>query len=485
MSFIKKLETKILKSNFSWLTAQEIFLFIINYSLVIILAKLLSPESFGLVVLLNLYTGFFAVVINMGLNKIIIKNQIKNNIKLSALLSGIICFSILVFLLALIFLPLYLYLYFNVTTYYIALGLLSLTSIFTSVLYSFSVSLYIRDKKFKKMTKILIPSYLFSFLLVLVITYFNRSTSVLLYKQIIIAVIPITSLLYYSNFKFKIVFSKVILLNFFSFSKYISLNNVFNYFIRNIDYLILGHFFSTQIVGQYSIAYKVLLTPVKLIVKQVDQVSFPTIAKMTGDINKLKKYYLHNIGLIVQTLYPVIIAIIIFSDILVDVFFDSRYEYLSVIISILSISSLFQSVTALVGNMYIISDRTKIMFKLTILLVIIQSSILLVGAYTNNIIYFTIAYTFAYVFFNFPISNYTSLKPFNISVYELLKKIILPTIISFTILGFCLLITIEYDFNLPLKILSIIFSLTLIYSLINKNIQKLLGFNNVWYSRYL
>jgi len=41
---------------------------------------------------------------------------------------------------------------------------------------------------------------------------------------------------------------------------------------------------------------------------------------MTGDINKLKIYYLHNIGLIVQTLYPVIIAIIIFSDIFVDVF---------------------------------------------------------------------------------------------------------------------------------------------------------------------
>ena len=75
MSFIKKLKTKIFKSNFSWLTAQEISLFIINYSLVIILAKLLSPESFGLVVLLNLYTGFFAVVINMGLNKIIIKKS--------------------------------------------------------------------------------------------------------------------------------------------------------------------------------------------------------------------------------------------------------------------------------------------------------------------------------------------------------------------------------------------------------------------------
>lgn len=485
MSFIKKLKTRILKSNFSWLTTQEIFLFIINYSLVIILAKLLSPESFGLVVMLNLYTGFFALIINMGIDKIIIKDQIKNNIKLSALLSGVISISILVFIVALIFLPLYLYLYFNVTIYYFVLGLLSLISIFTSVLYSFAVSLYVRDKKFKKMAKILIPSYFFSFLIILIITYFNRSTSTLLLKQIIIATIPIISLLYYSRFKFKIVFSKIILINFYSFSKYITINNIFNYFVRNVDYIILGHFFSTQIIGQYSIAYKILLTPVKLIVKQIDQVSFPTISKMTGDINKLKKYYLHNISLIAQTLFPIIITIILFSNIFVDLFFDSRYDYLPLIISILSISSLFQSITALVGNMYIISNRTKIMFKVTILLVIIQSSILLAGAYSNNIIYFTIAYTFAYVFFNFPISNYTSLKPFNISVFEILKKIILPTIVSFSLLGFCLLITIEYDFNLPLTILFIIFSLTLIYCLINKNIQKLLGFNYVWYSRYL
>ena len=138
----------------------------------------------------------------------------------------------------------------------------------------------------------------------LIIAYFDRSIFSLLFKQIIIAVLPILTLLYFSEFKYKLVFSKAILINFFSFSKFITLNNVFNYAVRNIDYFIIGQFFSTEIVGQYSIAYKVIVTPVKMIVKQVDQISFVTISKMTNNREKLRQYYMSNISLIAQTVFP-------------------------------------------------------------------------------------------------------------------------------------------------------------------------------------
>ena len=471
------------KSNYSWLGIQEVFLFIINYSLVIILAKLLNPQIFGTVAILNLYTGVFAVISSLGLDKLIIKNQIRNNTKLSALLVGILLVSTAVFIIAIIILPLYLNSYFDSSISLFNYGLLSLLSIFTSGLYNFSTSLYIRDKRFVEMAKILICTYSVSFIIIMGIAYNDRSIFSLLIKQIIIAVLPIMTLLYFSKFKFKLVFSKQILLDFFSFSKFITINNVFNYFVRNIDYFIIGKFFSPEVVGQYSIAYKIIVTPVKMIVKQVDQISFVTIAKMTDNKMKLRQYYINNIRLIAQTVFPIIVSIIFFSDIIVNLFFDSRYKDLSAIISILSICALFQSVTALVGNMYIIANNTKVMFKVTVVLFVVQSLILLLGANSNNIFLFSWSYVCAYIFANFPISNYFALRPFNISIIDILKTMLYPAIISILVLGSISLGVNKFNFNIGVNIVVVVAGVLLVYCIVNKKIQNFLGLKYVWNSR--
>lgn len=464
---------EIFKGELTWLSIQEVFVFIINYSILIIFTKLLNPEIFGTVALLNMYTGVFAVISSSGSDKFIIKNQVSGNLKLSALLINIMIFSFIIFIIALILLPIFLNSYLETTKTFFQYGFLSLLSIFTSVLYSFSRSLYIRDKQFLRMAKILIITNIISFILVILIGYFNRSVTSLLYKQIIAAILPSVILLYLSEFKFKLVFSRRLFLDFVTFTRFITLNNIFNYFVRNIDYFIIGKFFSTNIVGQYSIAYKVMVTPVKLVVKQIDTISFTTISKMNNHLDKIRLYYLDKISLIAQTIFPIIFSIIFFSDILVDIFFDSRYDNLSIIISILSISALFQSVTGLLGNIYIISNNTKLMFKLTVLLFILQSLVLLIGAKSSNIYLFCLSYTCAYIFINFTLQNYNALKPFKISIFDVLKKIVLPSIISILILGPIYFIIHKSNFNSLLNISIITLGLFSVYLIINRKIQNL------------
>ncbi len=480
-----KVLTKIYNSSFSWLSIQEAFTFLVNYGLLVILARLLSPESFGIVALLNLYTGFFGIVSGLGIGKLIIKEQIKNNVKLNALFVGNTLVSLGIFVIGLLLLPIFLWFYFDKDLSYFPLGVLSLLSVFTSSLYTFISSVYIRDRKFTKMAKLMIVSYTISFVLVVVLAYFNRTTLSLLLKQIIVTSVPILILTAFSDFKIKLVFSRTILNYFFTFSKYITLNNLFNYLVRNIDYFILGQFFNKDIIGQYSIAYRVLVTPVKMIVKQIDKVSFPSLARISDKLEEFKRYYLSNIRLIIQTVFPVVIAIILFSDLIVDLFFDSRYDKLATLISILSISALFQSVSSLAGNLFIIGDETKKMFQLTIVKLIILVGFLIVGAYTRDIYYFTFSYIFAYIFTNFPITNYYALRPFKISIFDILKSMLMPVLISGVIMGSIYSISYFYPINVYLKIAFIVVAVLIIYLLINEKIQKILGIRNVWNSRNL
>jgi len=471
MSILSKLQ----KSSFSWLSLQEAFVFGVNYGLLILLAKLLSPESFGIVALLNLYTGFFAIVSGLGIGKLIIKERIVSTTKLNALFVGNLLFSVVIFSISLIALPLYIRLYFSEIVDYFLLGILSLLSIFTSSFYTFISSVYIRDKKFTKMAKLIIVSYIISFTLTMVFVYFYRTTLSLLIKQIIVNSIPVIVLFAYSGLKIRWVFSKKIIHHFFSFSKYITLNNLFNYFVRNVDYFILGKFFGKDIVGQYSIAYKVLVTPVKMIVRQIDKISFPSLAEKSNDLIAFKKYYLANIKLIIQTIFPVVIAIILFSDIIVDLFFDSRYDKLATLISILSIAALFQSVSSLVGNLFIIGNQTKKMFQLTIFMLLLLIIFLLVGASTNNIYYFAWSYVCAYIFTNFPLVNYFALKPFKIPIFGILKIMLMPILVSLLFLISIYFLDYFFSINLYLKIGLIIICVGIIYLLINKKIRKILN----------
>ena len=465
---------KIKKTPFSWLSLQEIVTFSVNYGLVLVFAKLLAPESFGVVALLNIYTGFFSIIASLGLGKMIVSKQIKNNTKLSALLTGSLVVALAFFLLALILLPLYIYAYFDDFLINFFYGFITLFSIILGTLYTFAIAIYIRDKKFIKLAKLSILSFVISFFLVVILATLYPKTISLILKQLIVAIIPISILFIFSDFRYKIVFSKIVIKDFFSFSKFIALDNLFNYFVRNLDYLILGNFFDKSIVGQYSLAYKILLTPVKMLVKQIDKVSFPILVQLKNNSKIFRKYYLSNIALISQLLFPIIISIIIFSNDLVKIFFDKRYQMLPMMIAILSISALFQSITALVGNVFIINNQTKLMFKLTVFKSVILFVFLLTSAYTYNIYYFIITYVLTYILTNFTLSNYFALKPYKISLIDIINIMIKPILFSIIILNALKLLFISIGINVYLKLVLIILTTLILILILSEKIKNLI-----------
>lgn len=480
---MKRIISKILENNFSWLTAQQLVSFLINYIIVIFQARVLSPESYGIVVLLNLFVIFSSLFAGLGIEKMIIRNQIKNNITLSALLNGVLIFSGIIFIITIITFPLFLKFYFGSYMINYSLAVLSAFGIFPSSLLVFAYAIYVRDKSFVKSSKIMIFSLVSVFVIVIVMTLLIPKTESLIYKQILVSLVPATILLYKSDFKYKIVFSKVVFLRLVSFSKFLTFNGVFNFFVRNIDYVIIGKFFNQSILGQYGIAYKILVTPVKLITSQIDTVSFPNYTKLLKNLPELKKYYLSNVRLISQTLFPVIISIILFSNLIVDLFFDSRYGQLALIISLLSVSALFQSVTATVGNVYIIFNQTRKMLFVSIFAFLMLGSILFAIAHTKSIYYFTAGYSMAYILTNFPVSNYFALKPLKISIFEMLRHMATPFFVSLIILGSFFLLDYLLGINIYIKIVILLVLIITVYLLIHDKLKSLIGLKNVWHSR--
>ncbi|MEO0740862.1 MAG: lipopolysaccharide biosynthesis protein [Bacteroidota bacterium] len=72
-----------------------------------------------------------------------------------------------------------------------------------------------------------------------------------------------------------------------SFGGGVSLQNVFNYFGRQGDYIIVGRYLGATSLGLYTRAYKLMELPVKFVGQSLHSVLFPVLSKMQNDDERM------------------------------------------------------------------------------------------------------------------------------------------------------------------------------------------------------
>lgn len=75
------------------------------------------------------------------------------------------------------------------------------------------------------------------------------------------------------------------------FGLYTTGSNFFQKFYMNADYLIIGKFFSMELVGIYSFAYRLVFDTVKELSRVINRVAYPAFAKLQYQIPRLRNYF--------------------------------------------------------------------------------------------------------------------------------------------------------------------------------------------------
>lgn len=76
-----------------------------------------------------------------------------------------------------------------------------------------------------------------------------------------------------------------------AFGVYTTGSNFFQKFYMNADYLIIGKFFSMELVGIYSFAYRLVFDTVKELSNVINRVAYPAFAKLQFDVPRLRNYF--------------------------------------------------------------------------------------------------------------------------------------------------------------------------------------------------
>jgi O-antigen/teichoic acid export membrane protein len=106
----------------------------------------------------------------------------------------------------------------------------------------------------------------------------------------------------------------------------LTLNSVIVYFAYNTDKILLGRFFGAQVLGIYGRAYTLINLPTENLNGTIGQVAFTALSRLQNDPERLRSYFLKGYGLFLSLVLPITMGCALFAEDIVRVFLGPKWS---------------------------------------------------------------------------------------------------------------------------------------------------------------
>lgn len=449
---------------------------IISIGIGAVLARILTPEEFGVVALVTVFISFFNILSNVGIGPAIIQNKELTEKDVQS----IFLFSILLgFVLALLF-----YLSSTViASFYDNMELIHLVRLLSlTVLFSaFKIvpnALLLKKLKFKQVGVATIIVQMLSGIAAIIFAYKGFSYYALVYKSIFDGFFTFLIFYWLSPIKLKFEFQKSSINKIMRFSTFQFFFNFINYFSRNTDNLLIGKFISPIALGFYDKSYQLMMMPVQNLTHVITPVLHPVLSAFQNDKNKIHIAYIKVVKLLATIGFPLSVFLYFSAHEIISILYGSQWEQSVPIFKILALTVGIQMVLSSSGAIFQAVNRTDLLFYSGSLSAIFMVSGICYGIFVGKSLE-TVGYGLIGAFIiNFFQGFYMLIKiALDSSFLQFLKIFWFPLFISAGI-GAGLWLFSKFDFENQYFLLSAKIAITsllfLLFNLSNVNNRKIL-----------
>ena len=136
-----------------------------------------------------------------------------------------------------------------------------------------------------------------------------------------------------------------------------------NYFARNADNITVGKMLGRTQLGDYQMAYNLMLQPIQNISSVMSQATFPAFARIQDDDERFRNAYTKSSMLIGLITFPVIAGMGVVADPLIRAVLGVKWLGAIRVFQILAAVGMVQSVQTTVGQIYMAKAKTEWMFR--------------------------------------------------------------------------------------------------------------------------
>lgn len=352
----------------------------IQFVVIIVLARVLTPEDFGLIAMLAIFLELSQILITTGFGEALIQKKNTDADDFSAIFYINLVASLTLYIILFFSAPL-------IADFYAQPALINLTRVLTLVLIINAFS-FVQEKrlvkmmKFKVLAKIHIPAIVISAIISVVLAYIGYGVWSLVALKLVYRFVFAVIIWSYSKWRPLFSFHKEKAKELFSFGSKLILSSLFNAVFRNAYLVVIGKFFPVNMLGYYKNAWDLERKPSMLVFGVINSVTFSAFSTIQDNTNKLKENYKKTIQLLFFFLCPVFIFAGTLAEPLFSVLLTNKWLPAVPFFQILCLAGIFEPITSFNLSILNVKGRSDIYLKLTVLnKVVIAVGILLAIPY--------------------------------------------------------------------------------------------------------
>lgn len=326
-----------------------------------VLARLLKPSDFGLMAMVAVFANMFVLLNDPGLSAAIIQKQDVTEEHLSSafwanLLEG---FVITVLFLALAPLIARFYSKSELTPIIMVLSIMFTVSSVGMI----QSALFSKRMDFRTLAIVEITASILAGAVAIVLAAYGFGVWSLVAQALASTSIMTVSLFTISGWKPKFMFRWPPFRELLSYGLHLMGFNFVNYFIRNLDNMLIGKFLGAVQLGFYDIAYRLLLFPLGSVSQVIGQVMFPALSVIQDDKKAVCFAYTRATRYIGTISFPLMAGLAVLAPQFVRVALGLKWGRSIFLIQILALVGLVQSITTTVGWLYMSQGRTATLLR--------------------------------------------------------------------------------------------------------------------------
>lgn len=364
-----------------WSFGGSMVSYLITFIVGIVLARLLSPEEYGLIGIIMIFIFVFDGIIDSGFSNALIRkidatDEDNNTMFITNLVISIVLFFVMYFGAPLI------------AHFFEHEQLVPLTRVmsFYLIINAFCLiqrTLLVKEIDFKTITKCQIISSGLSGVVGIILAFANYGVWALVGQQLSRIFFNTTCLWTYRNWKPNFTFSWDSFKDLFGFGWKLMVSGIINSFWGQLYQIVIGKCYSTDILGQYTKAREYVDIVSKYLTSVVQQVSYPALSQIQDEKERLTSGYRKVIKMTMLIVFILVLGMAACAKPLILVLIGEKWLPCVPIMQIVCFSMCLYPLHAINLNMLQVQGRSDLFLKLEIVKKVIGVLPVLAGIFFN------------------------------------------------------------------------------------------------------
>lgn len=337
----------------------------IQFLIMIIMARLLTPKDYGLVGMLAIFIAIAQSLIDSGFSQALIRKQNRTETDNSTVfyfnIEVGICIYILFYLLA----P-FVSRFYDVPELTAIMRVISLGVIFNSLAVVQRALLTIKID-FKTQAKASLIAAFFSGITGITMAYKGFGVWAIVAQQLVNLGLNTSLLWIFARWRPKAKFSMESFRELFAFGSKLLVSGILDTLYRNIYLIIIGKLFTASKLGYYTRAQQFSDFPSSNLTGILQRVTYPILCKIQDDKDKLAQAYRKFLRVSAFLIFPLMVGLSAVAEPFILLLLKEKWHFAATILQIICFAAMWYPVHAINLNLLQVEGRSDLFLKLEII----------------------------------------------------------------------------------------------------------------------